>query len=126
MDNFQLNDDYVETKRKQAENEINSAIYSRYVLPLSEVPNLIEYICTQLAAGYIDYEQFGADGVGKKWLGEARAILKSIQDGKQRLLDSDYNELTTVTKTNVIRSYPDSTLDDSATEGVKFTVGHKF
>lgn len=126
VDNVYLNDEYVEVKRKQAENEINSAIFSRYVLPLSEVPDLIQYLCTKLAAGYIDYEQFGADGEGGKWLGEARAILKSIQDGKQRLLDSDYNELTPVTKTNVIRSYPDSTLDDSATEGRKFTIGHKF
>src|SRR5262249_40598256 len=55
-DNPFLNDGYVETKRAQAENEINSAIISRYILPLSEVPGFIENICILLAAGYIDYE----------------------------------------------------------------------
>src|SRR5829696_4328975 len=39
----------LETKRKQAENEIKSAIMARYVLPLSEVPELITRICELLA-----------------------------------------------------------------------------
>lgn len=107
-----LYSDYrMEQKRKQAENEIDSAIMGRYVLPLEEVPALISRICELLAAGYIDYEEFGKDGEGVKWLGEARALLKAIQDGRQRLIGSDKTELTTNTKVNVVNGYPDSTAD---------------
>ncbi len=103
-----INDGRIERKRKQAENEINSAIFSRYTLPLSEVPPLIQNICELLAGGYIDYEEFGAEGEGKKWLGEARALLKSIQKGRQRLITADSAELATVSTTNVLQGLPDN------------------
>lgn len=107
-----LYSDYrLEQKRKQAENEINSAIMARYVLPLDEVPALVSRICELLAAGYIDYEEFGKDGEGVKWLGEGRALLKAIMDGKQRLIGSDYAELTVNTKVNRLSGYPDDTAD---------------
>ena len=102
----------MEQKRKQAENEIKSAIMARYVLPLAEVPALISYICELLAAGYIDYEEFGKDGEGVKWLGEARALLKAIANGKQRLIGSDDTELTVNTLVNRIDGYPDDDADD--------------
>lgn len=79
----------IEMKRKQAENEIDSMIYARYALPLTEVPALISYVCELLTAGYIDYEEFGAEGEGVKWLGEARAILKDIKDGTRILIGTD-------------------------------------
>jgi len=103
-----INDGRIERKRKQAENEINSAIFSRYSLPLSTVPPLIQNICELLAGGYIDYEEFGADGEGKKWLGEARSLLKAIQSGRQRLIDTDNTELATVSTTNVLQGLPDN------------------
>jgi phage gp36-like protein len=102
----------LETKRKQAENEIKSAIMARYVLPLAEVPELISRICELLAAGYIDYEEFGKDGEGVKWLGEARALLKAIQKGTQRLIGSDDSELAVNTLVNRLDGYPDDTADD--------------
>jgi phage gp36-like protein len=111
----------METKRKQAENEIKSAIMGRYTLPLAEVPPLISRICELLAAGYIDYEEFGKDGEGVKWLGEARALLKAIQDGRQRLIGADDTELATNTKVNVLNGYPDSKADDPT-----FTMAYKF
>ena len=86
---------------------------ARYVLPLSEVPELISRICELLAAGYVDYEELGKDGEGVKWLGEARALLKAIRDGKQRLIGSDDTELATNTKVNRLDGYPDDTADDS-------------
>jgi phage gp36-like protein len=125
-DNPYLTDGYVEIKRKQAEGEINSAIFSRYTLPLSEIPFIVTHIATILAAGYIGYEEFEDQNIGGKWLGERRALLKAIKEGKQVLLDSDGTELARVTRSNTLRSYPDSTLDDSATEGVKFKVSTKF
>jgi hypothetical protein len=102
-------DGKVEDKRKQAENEVNSYLLNRYVLPLTnsvdapEVPFLITRCAYMLAAGYIDYEEFGSDGNGVKWLGEARGILNSIQKGTQRLIDSTGAEFTVQEKTQVLR-----------------------
>jgi phage gp36-like protein len=113
-----ISDSRIEAKRVQAENEINSALFSRYLLPLNEVPALVSYICELLAAGYIDYEEFGADGQGVKWLGEARAILKQITDGSRRLLDSSYKELARNAKTGVLDGYPNAADTDPAQFGM--------
>jgi phage gp36-like protein len=104
----------VEAKRKQAEAEINAAIFARYQLPLSEIPQTISQICELLAAGYIEYEEFGADGDGGKKLGEARAILKRVTDGKLILLDSNSVELLRVTKSDRLDGYPNATDTDAA------------
>lgn len=112
----------LETKRKQAENEINSALAGRYVLPLSEVPPLIGQICELLAAGYIDYEEFGKDGDGKSWLGEGRALLKSIQKGTQLLISAEGTELTRVTHGGKIAGYP----DDEDTDEAQFSMSQTF
>jgi phage gp36-like protein len=126
VDNPYLNDAYVETKRKQAENEINSAIFGRYVLPLSEVPPLVQNICTLLAAGYIDYEEFGRDGEGVKWLGEARALLKAITKGTQRLLASDGTELSRNAKVGNLQGYPDSSITAGSADDRKFKIGDTY
>jgi phage gp36-like protein len=102
----------LETKRKQAENEINSAIHSRYSLPLTEVPALLSQICELLAAGYIDFEEFGAEGEGKKWLGEARALLKQLQTGERLLIGVDGNELTRRAMSDRMSGHPNSTDTD--------------
>lgn len=122
-ENPYINDSRVEAKRKQAENEINSTLFNRYTLPLSEVPPLIQRICELLAGGYLDYEQFGPDGIGVKWLGEGRGLLKSIQDGRQRLIGGDSTELTVVSTTNVLAGYPDNDgEDDDDTPERLFTI----
>lgn len=118
-------DERVEAKRKQAENEINSALYALYVLPLAEVPALIQRVCELLAAGYIDYEEFGGDGQGVKWLGEARGILKAIAEGRQRLIGSDGEQLQEKTLTQGVQSYPDGVDNDNGPVRV-FTMTQKF
>jgi hypothetical protein len=104
----------LETKRRQAENEINSAIAAKYVLPLAEVPGLISQICELLAAGYIDYEEFGKDGEGVQWLSEGRALLKAIQTGTQLLIGADSVELARQAKVGVLDGYPDNCSADRA------------
>jgi len=117
----------IEIKRKQAENEINSFLYSLYILPLTEVPAILGYICELLAAGYIDYEEFGSEGEGVKWLGTARAILKSIADGKQRLIGVDGIELTQKTSSTQVTSYPDQVNnDDDDGPSRKFSMNQRF
>jgi len=116
-----ISDGRIETKRKQAENEVNSCLILRYTLPLDEIPPLIERVTTLLAAGYIDYEEYGAKGEGVKWLGEARGILKSIKNGTQRLIGEDSAELPTNSTTNAVTGYPDSDgIDDDDDAGAYF------
>lgn len=119
--NDRYSDLRLEQKRKQAENEINSAVMARYTLPLGEVPPLLSRVCELLAAGYIDYEEFGKDGEGVKWLGEARALIKAIQDGRQRLIGASGTELTMNTKVDVLNGYPDSSAGDPV-----FSMNDKF
>ncbi len=121
-----INDGQVEAKRKQAESEINSAIFARYSLPLSEVPGLITRICILLAGGYIDYEEYQADGEGKKWLGEARALIKAIQTGKQRLINSDGAELSVKADSSQLSGYPDDSIEEGDDDYRKFQIGDKF
>ena len=108
-----ITDGVVEVFRKRAENEVNSYLYSRYILPLAnstgsaEIPFVVENTTTLLAAGYMDYQEFGSDGEGVKWLGEARAVLNSAQKGTQRLIGLDGQEFSQKTLTQGIQSYPD-------------------
>lgn len=115
-------DGRIEVKRKQAENEINSTLFGRYVLPLSGVPPFLSYICELLAAGYIDYEEFGADGQGVKWLGEARAILKQFQTGERKLILEDGTEATRVSTTGVITGLPSASTNEESI----FTIDQKY
>lgn len=119
-----ITDGRIEDKRRQAENEIDSAIYSNYVLPLSEIPPLITYICECLAAGYLHYEEYGQEGDAVKKLGEARAILKAIKEGRQRLLGTDKTELAVITSAARLSGKPDGT--ETYGSRRKFTMGQKF
>ena len=119
-----ISDGRVEDKRMQAESEINSSIFSRYSLPLSEIPPLITYICECLAAGYMHYEEYGPEGDAVKKLGEARALLKAIMEGRQRLLGVDYTELATVSAGNKIYGKPDGS--ETGDELSKFQIDQKF
>ncbi|MGY3406101.1 phage gp36-like protein [Bradyrhizobium sp. GM5.1] len=120
--NPRYSDARLEVKRKQAENELNSALAAKYVLPLAEVPGLLSQICELLAAGYIDYEEFGKDGEGVKWLGEARALIKAIQKGTQILIGADGIELERNTKVGVLDGYP----SDEDTDEAQFSMGQRF
>lgn len=112
----------LEIKRRQSESEINSAIFSKYTLPLAEVPGLISQICELLAAGYIDFEELGKDGEGVKWLGEGRALLKAIQKGTQVLIGADGTELARQGTTGVLDGYP----NDEDTDAEVFSMSDRF
>ena len=126
-----ITDGQVETYRKRAENEVNSYIISRYQLPLvnasgvSEVPWMIENITTLLAAGYMDYQEFGQDGMGVKWLGEARSLLKKIQGGEQSLIDISGQQMAEMETLSGVQSYPD-TVDNTNGPTQVFTMGQRF
>lgn len=125
QDNPYITDGDIEVYRKRAENEINSYIMQRYILPLTntttnltEVPFIIDNACSLLAAGYMDYREYGSDGQGVKWLGEARGLLSAIRKGTQRLLGTDNNELLLRTTTEGLQSYPNR-VDNHGSHGPK-------
>lgn len=126
-----ITDGQIETYRKRAENEVNSYLYARYTLPLqnstavAEIPFVVENATTLLAAGYMDYQEFGKDGEGVKWLGEARSVLKAIQNGTQRLIGTDNVELSQKNLTKGIQSYP-TQVDNVNGPDRKFTMRQKF
>lgn len=127
-----ITDGIVEGYRTQAENEIDSYLNSRYVVPYTnssgtaEIPALLTRLCYLLAAGYMDYQEFGAEGEGVKWLGEARAILKNLQGpGGLSLLGSDHVEMTTKTNAASVTSYPDQ-VDNTNGPDQKFTMRQVF
>ena len=119
-----LTDGRIETKRKQAENEINSHLLARYTLPLEEIPPLIQYVCEQLAAGYLHYEEFGSEGDGPKMLGEARGILKSIQKGTQRLIKADGSEVSGPSDLAQLDGMPDGS--ETGRDKVKFQLKDRY
>lgn len=120
-----IGDGRVEAKRLQAENEVNSIVFRLYSLPFAEIVPLITRVTVLLAAGYIDFEEYGPDGQGVKWLGEARAILNQISEGTRNLIASDGTELTRLTLTDGIQSYP-SSVDDNNGPRQYFKMGQRF
>lgn len=124
LENSYTNNSDVERKRSAAENEIDSAISDRYSLPLSEIPALIENVTVLLAAGYLDYQEFGSESGGVKWLGEARGILKNITKGTRKLLGSDKAELTRLSAAR-LKGYPDSSCEDTDDDR-QFTVNDEY
>lgn len=120
-----INDGRIERKRIQAENEINSVLFRMYTLPLAEIPALVTRICELLAAGYVDFEEYGPEGQGVKWLGEARGLLTAIRDGKQALIGANGAELARQTTTQGIQSYPNS-VDNNNGPARYFTMGQRF
>lgn len=126
-----VTDGEIETYRARAENEVNSIIMANYVLPLEngsgdfEVPGIIENVTVLLAAGYLDYKEFGKDGEGVKWLGEARGILKAIRDNKQRLIGSDMAEMASTGSNTGVSSYPNA-VDNDEGPVQHFTVNQQF
>lgn len=132
LNNPYINDAVVETYRKRAENEIDGYLNQRYQLPLTnssgteEIPFLVENCATLLAAGYMDYQEFGKDGEGVKWLGEARSLLKKLQTtGGMQLIGSDHAEMTTKTLSSGVTGYPDS-VDNANGPTRFFTRDQKF
>lgn len=122
-----INDERFEGKRTEAESEINSSIFARYALPLSEVPPLLRYVCECLAAGYLHFEEYGPEGDAVKKLGEGRGILNQIKKGTQILLDSNLQELTRsgATVTTRLDGRPNGT-ETCPEHQRKFSVGQKF
>ena len=121
----------IEIYRKRAENEVDSYLSAKYTLPLvnssgtTEIPWMIENMTVLLAAGYMDYQEFGKDGQGVKWLGEARSILKKLQTGEVKLMGSNKQIMGQLTLTIGVQGFPDQ-VDNANGPYQKFNMGQTF
>lgn len=127
-----IDDGVVENYRKQAENEIDGFLGALYILPFmnsqgqNEIPFMVTRIAILLAAGYWDFKEFGSDGEGKKWLGEGRGILNSLQQGgSQRLIGADKKPMLQQTASSGVQSFP-NTVDNNNGPTRQFTMQQRF
>ena len=123
-----LNWKIVEDYRLEAENLVNGYIKDKYVLPLSEVPELIVRVTTLLAACYLLSKEYGStvpkgEEKGKSKCEEAMKILEGIASGKIKLVGSTGATLP-VASTDRIAGYPDDSAPEE--EDRVFSVTDKF
>ena len=127
-----IGDAVIEQYRKRAEAEVNSFLNAKYFLPLTnsqgirEIPFAVENCTVLLAAGYADWQEFGKDGEGFKWMADARKQLKQIQSpGGQQLIGSDFKEMQNRGSSSGVQSYPDM-VDNANGPTQSFTMMQKF
>ena len=119
LNNPYISDGRINLLRLQAENEVKASIASRYLLPLSYVPEIIKTVTQLLSAGRLLYQEYGSetdglakDGVSK--IKEARSILKAIREGEMILLNASDAELAhSETIGATLAGYPDDTTADA-------------
>lgn len=91
--NSNITSDLVSGYITQADGEINSAIFRQYVLPLSETPDLVEFISRQLAAGLLLTKEFGYEDnlseAGREKVRNARSQIDRIANKSLILIKSD-------------------------------------
>lgn len=99
QDNPNISDALATGYGVQADGEINSALFEQYVLPLSETPDLIEFISRQLAAGLLLTKEYGYEDnlseAGRTKVKNARAMLNRIAERKLILVKSDGTAMET-------------------------------
>lgn len=123
--NDNITSDMVTGYITQADGEINSALFEQYVLPLSETPDLIEFISRQLAAGLLLTKEFGYEDnlseAGREKVRNARSQLDRIASRKLILVKSDGTAMPTK-ESGTVAFNPKS----SSTTSRKFSMADEF
>lgn len=93
-DNPYIDSDLIDRYRLEAESEIDGYVAGFYQLPFVSVPKMIQHICTLLAAGNLVSKEYGLEmdleisKSGDKKIQRAEDLLKRIQEGTIKLIDS--------------------------------------
>jgi phage gp36-like protein len=93
-DNPYIDSDLIDRYRLEAESEVDGYIAGFYQLPFSSIPKMIQHITTLLAAGNLVSKEYGLEmdleisKSGDKKIQRAEDLLKKIQDGLIKLIDS--------------------------------------
>lgn len=90
-----LSDVTIDQQRRAAESEINVALGTKYTTPFVPVPDIIHTLTIQLAAGLLQANAYRGTTRGSDKPKEARALIKSLQDGDQTINGEDGSSITT-------------------------------
>jgi len=130
LDDTLITDAFVETRIDAADDIINGKIGDVYSIPLSETPDLIEYLSIELASGLLYLHQYGeeVEGTGldgQKKIDGAIAILDLIQSQKLKLFDSSNDEFA---RSNLSKPvyYPTQTSTDDEDTPPLFKIDQQF
>lgn len=137
--NANITDAVINSRRIDAEDEINSELTGIYTVPFgSPAPRVINNITKLLAAGYLLLAEYGAVTTGSNKEGnakitEARGMLDSLKSRKLLLTDASGNSMAV---SAAVTSWPDATtagLSEYNSDGTlahggdnKFRIAHKF
>jgi phage gp36-like protein len=128
-DNQYLNWKIVDEYRREAEDIVNGYIKSRYVLPLTKVPEVINRVTTLFGACYLLKREYGdttpkAETIGLDKCKTAQDLIDDIADGKIDLLDPDDGSILDPSNTDTLSGYP----NNSAPEDEKriFKISDKY
>lgn len=129
MGNEYVTNGYITQRIEEAQSEVDSSLsIAGYVLPLVDVPSVIENATKLLAAGYILSADYGPEFEGTVKDGQlkikmARDILAKIESGAIDLVGIEVDLAVDAG----VRGYPDNTADDDLIdEGRIFTIRDKF
>lgn len=117
IDNPYISGVRLENLRVRAEGEVKASLFKKYALPLSEIPVIIKTATKLMAAGWLLYQEYGAeaDGTSKDGIDkvkQGRSILKQIRNGTVILLNSDDEVLEASSSGSKLDSFPDNTTED--------------
>ncbi|WP_176444511.1 ATP-binding cassette domain-containing protein [Rhodococcoides kyotonense] len=86
---YNLSDTVIDQQRRAAEAEINTAFANLYTVPFQKVPEIVHTLTIKLAAAILVQNQYPGSSRSTTLLGDARAAIKTIQDGDQTIVGED-------------------------------------
>lgn len=92
---FGIKNETIFDYRDEAQSEFNSAIVSRYTIPLSSTPKIVRQIINLLAAGNLLIKEYGMEAdieiskSGARMIDRANTLIQRIVDGTLQLVDDD-------------------------------------
>lgn len=117
---------------EHAEGQVKASLAAgAYTLPLTEIPQLVQYVTMILAAGFLLRKSYGAQHVGttkdaKERIDEAIGILTKIENGKISLVITS-DDSTVSSGTVTVAGYPDDTAEDRyPSEAPKFRMSDEY
>ena len=117
-----ITDATVATKRKQAQAHIDGILQSAYTVPFpSPVNATIEKICTQLAAAYLQQDDYGVFGSGTSKDGDARekraeSMLQAVNTRDEIIVDYNGDNIA-LQYAGSTQGYPNSDQSDLSDNG---------
>lgn len=105
--NPNLKASYIDYHRRSAEAEVNTTLGGIYTTPFTApIPDLIQTITTQLAAGLLLQDAFrGSSTLGDTRVREARTMLDALREGSSTLASAEATNLVSPT----VSSWPNDT-----------------